>query len=180
MERTITQLVAPPLATRCFFSFSSVWIMVLSMQAWPAYGLLSVFLFVTAISSFLHWSYFAYNSWLSLIDRFCACLVFMYVFCRGSGWTHSMLGFWSVLFFLLGNRAILWKDWEQHLHCHSLFRYCAFWMILQFCRAPVWAYEVILFSMLYSLHHMCMSMWLIDEMHQAKNGAYPKPANARG
>ena len=173
------ELTAPPLATRCFFSFGSVWILVLGVDAWAKSVMLSLLLVATSVSSFLHWSFFRYNSRLSLLDRFCASLVFVYVFVRGSGWVHHALGYCSIAAFLLGNHAIMARNWDHHLHFHSLFRYCAYWMILVYCRPVEW-YEVIFFSVVSGPHHMCISLWLIGEVNHMANGGYPRPVNVKG
>lgn len=151
----------------------------LAVEAWNVSVKLGVLLFVTSIVSFLHWNFFQYNSWTSILDRFCASLVFIYVSVRGDGWMHYKLAFAAIAAFLGGNAALLARDWVKHLCFHALFRYFAFFMVLQFCR-PIAYYEVILYSCVYIGHLNCMCLWLIDELNQMKNGGYTEPANRRG
>ena len=151
----------------------------LAVEAWAVSTNLSILLFITSIFSFLHWNFFRYNSWLSLIDRFCASLVFIYVFVRGGGWVHYKLAFSAIIAFICGNSALLARDWDKHLCYHAIFRYCSFWMILSFCR-QIEYYEIILFSCVYIGHQNCMTLWLIDELNHMSNGGYPKPANKKG
>ena len=150
----------------------------LAVEAWGVSMKLGLLLFVTSVVSFLHWNFFRYNSWTSIFDRFCASLAFIYVFVRGAGLMHYALAFAAIAAFIGGNAALLARDWVKHLWLHALFRFCTFWMILQFCR-PVAYYEFILYSTVYIGHHHCMVLWLVDELNHAKSG-YAEPANSRG
>lgn len=151
----------------------------LAVEAWAVSVNLSVLLFLTSIFSFLNWNFFCYNSYTSLIDRFFASLVFIYVFVRGGGWIHYKLAFSAIIAFICGNSAIIARDWEGHLLYHAIFRYCSYWMILNFCR-QIEYYEIILYSTVYIGHQNCMTLWLLDELNHMSNGGYPKPANKKG
>ena len=173
------ELTAPPFATRCFFSFSSFWIFVLAVEARNVSVFLSGTLLACAVASFLHWNSFRYNSWLSLVDRFCASLVFVFVCVRGSGWTHYTCACLAVLAFICGNSALLAQQWDHHLSFHAMFRYFAYWMVLHYCR-PVHFGEGVLCSCVYVGHFVCMCLWLIDEVNVMKTGGYPPPVNKKG
>ena len=169
----------PPAATRTFFSISSFWVVILSVNAWKTSPPLSLLLVLLSVVSFLHWSYFKYNSWLSLVDRFLASFVFIYVLVRNTGVIHYTLATLALLSFSCGSASILTKTWDTHLAFHALFRYSAFWMIYGFVQ-PIGMFQVIIWSTLYIGHYVCMCLWLIDEINAIKRGGYPAPVNKKG
>lgn len=173
-------MTKPPFATRCFFSFSSLWMAVLAVRAWQAsLYFLTYIMMACTIFSFLHWNYFFWNSWLSLLDRFFASVAFLYVYFRGSGVLHNVMASLSLACFVVGSWAIIERAWDLHFVYHALFRYFAFWACCCFIAAPH-ASEFLFFSTIYILHYLVMIEWLIDEVNASKRGGYNPPVNKSG
>ena len=178
-SKQMEDIKTPPGASRIFFAFSSCWMFCLAFQAWAVSVNLCFILTCCGIFSFLHWFYFRYNSLFSLLDRFFASLVFIYVFLRGSGLAHFVNAALSVTCFLLGNWALVQKVWDNHLAFHAAFRYFTFFMILGFIR-PIGVFDTLICSTMYLLHYLIMNLWLIDEINAMRAGGYNPPTNKQG
>ena len=171
--------MSPPYATRCLFSNSSIWILLLAFCAWPRHSSLSFALVCNAVASFVHWTHFRINSRACHLDRFFSMLVLFFVITRSRGLHFRVLACACVLCFGLGSLAAYRGKWDEQLCWHALFRYCAFWMIYAFIQ-PLGVGVVLMCSSLYATHVMIMLQWCIDEVHFMQRGGYPPPANKKG
>ena len=166
----------PPFASCCFFSTSSAWMLWLAHLAWQEFPALSVALLITACASFYHWLHFSYSSPAGLLDRLTASLCFLYVAVRGHGTVHYAFAACSLGSFALGNTALLQWHWERHMFWHSMFRFCAFWMIHCFLLTPD-RMTVVFYCVVYGFHWFVMWLWCLDEIMFMTRGVYSPPAN---